>query len=100
MDNIDPNAVAANALKHFEKSFDSEFGGFTGAPKFPTPVQIQFLFDYYGYMKQQKETLDKAQEALDMALFTLRKIALGGIRGNVKSILDQLEYLSLTEKMQ
>ncbi|KAI8377311.1 spermatogenesis-associated protein 20 [Blakeslea trispora] len=84
---LDPNAIAAETYHHFENSFDAIHGGFGGSPKFPTPVQLQFLLDYYMYNRHQgsKEASENAQKALDMALFTLRKIAAGGIHDHVGS---------------
>lgn len=80
---LDPVAVAGETYHHFENSFDSIYGGFGSAPKFPTPVQLQFLIDYYMY-NRQKKTVD-AQKALEMALFTLKKIAAGGIHDHIGS---------------
>jgi uncharacterized protein len=51
-------------LEQFRQSYDSEHGGFGGAPKFPRPVVLNFLFRAGGK---------------DMALFTLRKMGGGGI---------------------
>ncbi|KAG0188817.1 spermatogenesis-associated protein 20 [Apophysomyces sp. BC1034] len=82
---LHPNTVASEAYSHFSTNFDDQDGGFTGAPKFPTPVQISFLMDYYGYMRSDKNTANNAQKALDMALFTLQKIAAGGIHDHVGS---------------
>ncbi len=66
-----PVGVIADAYKHFQQSFDATLGGFGGAPKFPRAVQFPFLFRYHA------STGDK--HALDMALFTLQKMAHGGI---------------------
>jgi uncharacterized protein YyaL (SSP411 family) len=76
---LNPAEVSAETYHHFENSFDPVFGGFGPAPKFPTPVQLQFLIDYYMFNRQSKGV--DAQKALDMALFTLKKIAAGGIHG-------------------
>ncbi|KAG0179874.1 spermatogenesis-associated protein 20 [Apophysomyces sp. BC1021] len=76
---IDTWIVAAGTYHHFETSFDEKYGGFGGAPKFPTPVQLKFLLDYYSYVRDEPEKLKDAQKALDMTLFTLKKIAAGGI---------------------
>lgn len=74
---LNPKDVAAETYHHFVNSFDAVEGGFGSAPKFPTPVQLQFLIDYYMYNR----TSEDAQIALDMSLFTLKKIAAGGIHG-------------------
>jgi len=56
--------------------FDNQEGGFGKAPKFPHLPSIERLLRHYIITAQQ----DKAdEEGLDMALFTLRKMALGGI---------------------
>jgi uncharacterized protein YyaL (SSP411 family) len=55
----------------FRRSFDSRYGGFGDAPKFPRPVALNFLFRYYARTK--------SQEALDMATATLREMAKGGM---------------------
>lgn len=73
--------VAAETYHHFVNSFDDVYGGFGPAPKFPTPVQLQFLIDYYMYNRQNPLKTSDAQTALDMALITLKKIAGGGIHG-------------------
>ncbi len=57
-------APIQTALRQFQASFDTEHGGFGGAPKFPRPVVFNFLFRAGGE---------------EMALFTLRKMAEGGM---------------------
>lgn len=79
---MDPDTISAETYHHFENSFDSTYGGFGSAPKFPTPVQLQFLIDYYMFNRRNAEKSRDAQNALEMALFTLKKIASGGIHGN------------------
>lgn len=59
------------AAKQLKKSFDSEYGGFSPAPKFPTPHNLLFLLKRY--------TLLKDADALKMAETTLRKMYRGGI---------------------
>ncbi|KAI8328592.1 Six-hairpin glycosidase-like protein [Choanephora cucurbitarum] len=83
---LDPTEIAAETYHHFENSFDAVHGGFGGSPKFPTPVQLQFLLDYYMYNRHHgSKASENAQKALDMALFTLKKIASGGIHDHVGS---------------
>lgn len=71
----------ADLLQHsFEqiaRSFDPEFGGFGDAPKFPRPVTLNFLLRY------QASGAPRHAEALDMALFTLRKMASGGMHDHL-----------------
>ncbi len=55
----------------FRRSFDTQRGGFGGAPKFPRPSVHNFLLRYYAR--------NRNQEALDMVLLTLREMAKGGM---------------------
>lgn len=55
----------------FRRTFDSQLGGFGGAPKFPRPATYRFLLRYYARTKNR--------EALDMVLLTLREMAKGGM---------------------
>jgi hypothetical protein len=68
-------AVLESGFYTFRRTFDREFGGFGGAPKFPRPVVYNFLLRYYHRTKNQ--------EALDMVLATLRAMANGGIHDHV-----------------
>ncbi|KAI9486083.1 MAG: spermatogenesis-associated protein 20 [Benjaminiella poitrasii] len=80
---LDPVNIASETYHHFKDSFDPVYGGFGPAPKFPTPVQIQFLIDYYIYNRQEADVSVDAQKSLDMVLFTLKKIAAGGIHDHI-----------------
>ncbi len=59
------------AYESLKASFDPEWGGFSPAPKFPTPHQISFLLRYYKRYGKK--------EALVMAEKTLMAMAYGGI---------------------
>ena len=59
------------AFYNLRHSFDSTYGGFSDAPKFPQAMQLSFLFRYYYKTKEPV--------ALEMAEQTLEKMALGGI---------------------
>lgn len=65
------HATAGKCMDILERSFDPVFGGFGAAPKFPRPSIFSFLFSHAGRTGNRK--------ALDMALFTLKKMAEGGI---------------------
>lgn len=52
-------------------SFDCDFGGLRGAPKFPMPSIYRFLLHYHHVYKNQ--------QALDHVLLTLNQMASGGI---------------------
>lgn len=51
--------------------YDEEFGGFGRSMKFPRTVLLDFLLTYYHYYKDL--------DALDMVIFTLKKMSEGGI---------------------
>lgn len=53
------------------RDFDSDRGGFGGAPKFPQPMNLEFLLRSYARTGDEK--------ALHAATFTLRQMARGGI---------------------
>jgi len=63
---------AYTELAHF---FDSKYGGFADAPKFPRPVVLNFLLRIYVASPDSPD----GKHALEMTLFTLRKMAEGGI---------------------
>jgi uncharacterized protein YyaL (SSP411 family) len=73
------DSVVRKAYDQFASQFDPKFGGFGEAPKFPRPVTLNFLFDFYGSAPDSKE----GKHALEMATFTLRKMAEGGIHDHI-----------------
>jgi uncharacterized protein YyaL (SSP411 family) len=58
-------------LESFKTQFDGVYGGSKRAPKFPLPSNWQFLLKYGEVYSDN--------EAKEMALFTLKQMALGGI---------------------
>ena len=64
------------AYQQIARGYDSREGGFGGAPKFPRPVTLNFLFHVYNRSAPDSEAGDAA---LGMALLTLRKMAAGGM---------------------
>ncbi len=93
---IDIRSLADSTFQHFEQTFDPTEGGFGGAPKFPRPVQFDFLFNYYKAFGN-----DKARE---MSLLTLRKMALGGMHDHLgggfhRYSVDRVWRISHFEKM-
>jgi uncharacterized protein YyaL (SSP411 family) len=60
-----------NAVAHLGRSFDSTWGGFGGAPKFPHPMDLQLL------LREWRRT--GKQSLLDMVTTTLDRMAAGGI---------------------
>lgn len=63
--------VFENLYRSLQNSFDSQNGGFSQAPKFPHVADMDFLLNYFYYTGME--------EAKNMVLFTLRKMADGGI---------------------
>jgi uncharacterized protein YyaL (SSP411 family) len=68
------NAIETG-IAEFTKSFDARRGGFGGAPKFPRPSELLFLLE--------GGTLLGDRHARQMALDTLRAMAMGGMRDHV-----------------
>ncbi len=69
----DPLRAARDQLL---RGFDPIHGGFGGAPKFPHPTSLDRLLRYWAGTVQCGEPDRQAETA---ALFTLRKMALGGV---------------------
>jgi uncharacterized protein YyaL (SSP411 family) len=61
--------------EQIKASYEPRSGGFGGAPKFPRPVTLNFMLRYHARTG--------TQDALDMTLFTLRKMADGGMHDHI-----------------
>ena len=75
---IDGSAIDA-AYRQIDRGYDPKEGGFGNAPKFPRPVTLNFLTRFYA----RDPKSDDGKHALDMALFTLRKMAAGGMHDHI-----------------
>jgi uncharacterized protein len=64
-------ALLDSGYEQFKSHFDQTYGGFGGAPKFPSPPTLNFLLHYHHR--------NHNQGALDMVLKTLRAMADGGM---------------------
>lgn len=73
------DALRGKAYEQFAAEFDAKLGGFGSAPKFPRPVTFNFLFDFYDNDRESKV----GKHALEMSIFTLRKMAEGGIHDHI-----------------
>ena len=78
------------------RSYDSRYGGFGNAPKFPRPVVLNFLLRYAHATGNE--------EARDMALHTLRAMAAGGMHDQIgggfhRYSVDERWFVSHFEKM-
>jgi uncharacterized protein YyaL (SSP411 family) len=73
---IEPNLqLLERAVSNWKQRFDFENGGNKGAPKFPMPVNLEFLL-YYGKMHNDENVLSYIK-------LTLEKMARGGIYDQV-----------------
>jgi uncharacterized protein YyaL (SSP411 family) len=93
---IDGSVLDA-AFNQLDRSYDPKEGGFGNAPKFPRPATLNFLTRFYAREVGHASGLPSADDAsethalpshagkhaLDMALFTLRKMAAGGMHDHV-----------------
>ena len=73
------DSVADAAYRQIDRSYDPKEGGFGNAPKFPRSVTLNFLTRFYA----RDPKSDAGKHALDMALFTLRKMAAGGMHDHI-----------------
>ncbi len=63
--------LLSTAFERMRRNFDASYGGFGGAPKFPQPMNLEFLLRHFARTGESK--------ALEMVAFTLQKMATGGI---------------------
>ena len=82
-------------------SYDEALGGFGSAPKFPRPVTLNFLQRYAVQKTAKKEHRDQAR---NMALFTLDRMAAGGMYDHLgggfhRYSVDQFWHVPHFEKM-
>lgn len=68
-------------LNQFNKSYDENFGGFSNAPKFPQPSNLNFLFHLYSRDKNSAA----GKHCLEMCLNTLKCMANGGIHDHISN---------------
>ena len=74
--NPDISGISKRALKQLIKLYDPRNGGFGSAPKFPMPIYLGWLI---GQGQTRNHPRPGSEEALHMALHTLRKMRNGGI---------------------
>jgi uncharacterized protein len=73
-------SILEDGLKQIKERFDSREGGFGPAPKFPRPSELLFLFsEAYRVGEDSRE----GKRAIEMATFTLEKMASGGIHDHL-----------------
>ncbi len=72
-------SVLDRAFDQLAQAFDAKEGGFGGAPKFPRAATFNFLTTFYA----RDAKGDSGKRALEMNLFTLRKMAAGGMNDHL-----------------
>jgi uncharacterized protein len=72
-------AILGSAYQQLDGSYDPKEGGFGNAPKFPRPVTPNFLTRFYA----RGPKTESGKHALEMTLFTLRKMAAGGMHDHI-----------------
>jgi uncharacterized protein YyaL (SSP411 family) len=93
--------MLATAYEQLSRTYDSTEGGFGGAPKFPRPVTLNFLFHVY---KRDGANSKTGRHALEMNLLTLGKMAAGGMHDQLgggfhRYSVDALWHVPHFEKM-
>src|ERR1700716_1922873 len=87
-------ATLEAAYQQIARSYDAHEGGFGVAPKFPRPVTLNFLVRIHARevaqvwnLRKEKNATSKVaprgEHALEMNLFTLRKMAAGGMHDQI-----------------
>jgi len=77
-DKIEAKVLDA-AYEQFSRTYDPREGGFGSAPKFPRPVALNFLSRFCARNSSSRD----GKDALEMDLFTLRKMAAGGMHDHL-----------------
>ncbi|KAI9780281.1 MAG: hypothetical protein M1816_003123 [Peltula sp. TS41687] len=77
--------ILEEAYQHFTKRYDPINGGFGGAPKFPTPVNLSFLLRLGAFPAAVRDVVGEAdcKKAASIAIDTLRHMARGGIHDHI-----------------
>ena len=77
--------VLDDAFQHYKNRYDSKFGGFGGAPKFPTPIHLRLLLQMGAYSNAVREVVgdEECAEAREIAVKTLEAMANGGIKDQI-----------------
>lgn len=74
-----------DAYEHYAARYDDAFGGFSKAPKFPTPSNLRFLLRLGEYPEPVSDVVGKEEcdNARTMVLATLTAMANGGIHDQI-----------------
>jgi uncharacterized protein YyaL (SSP411 family) len=76
-----PGKAMQAGFAQYARMYDAQEGGFGGAPKFPRPVNLQFLLR--GARRSGRLSPTEAQAGEGMVLHTLRQMAGGGMHDHL-----------------
>ncbi|ANB15838.1 hypothetical protein AWJ20_3482 [Sugiyamaella lignohabitans] len=85
-DSFNVEAIVDDVREHFSNNFDSQFGGFSHAPKFPCPHNMSLLLKYNNYFDKgldKQELLQADKSMTGKVLYTLESIGKGGIKDQI-----------------
>ncbi|KAK3701572.1 hypothetical protein LTR37_015426 [Vermiconidia calcicola] len=73
------------SYQFYKGRFDSVYGGFGSAPKFPTPAHLKHLLRLGSYCPEVREVVgeDECETAHNMVMKTLEAMAKGGIKDQI-----------------
>ncbi|RMX83276.1 hypothetical protein D0867_16103 [Hortaea werneckii] len=73
------------AYQHYKGRFDEKYGGFGGAPKFPTPVHLKALLRFGSHNQTVRDIVgdDEIGNSRHMTIKTLECMAKGGIKDQI-----------------
>lgn len=77
-----PSNITMFLFSKLSRSYDSKYGGFGSAPKFPRPVEIQLMLYHSKKLKEAGKT-SEADEDQSMVLFSLQGMANGGMHDHI-----------------
>ncbi|KAI9652313.1 MAG: hypothetical protein M1829_001675 [Trizodia sp. TS-e1964] len=77
--------LVEESYQHFAAKYDGENGGFSEPPKFPTPVNLQFLLRLSTMPPAVRHIVgeEECDNALFMAMHTLQKLTRGGLHDHI-----------------
>ncbi|XP_043513110.1 spermatogenesis-associated protein 20 isoform X1 [Frieseomelitta varia] len=80
---VPPLECSKICIQQLVNEFEPEYGGFSStymqSPKFPQPVNFNFLFHMYA----RQPDAESARSCLHMSVYTLKKMSFGGIHDHV-----------------
>lgn len=93
--------VLVRGVEDFSRQFDSEYGGFGSAPKFPRPSSLNFM---HRFANRQGNESDEGLQLLQMTSETLHAMANGGIYDHIgggfhRYSVDRFWHIPHFEKM-